>query len=172
MMEVRSLTKTYGPIRAVDELSFSAPAGKVTGLLGPNGAGKTTTLLQFSCWRCWPIPDDLSLLVHKQEADTMTTRQQPPMDREVSMADCAPGVIASDLDREPDPRAPGPSRWQKLIGIIGLLVVLWVANDTYEVIDGGIGGGHGPAQGTPVVDQETDIDPGEGGHRPPPGGHG
>ena len=87
------------------------------------------------------------------------------------MADRAPGVIASDLDREPDARAPRPSRWQKLIGTIGLLVVLWVANDTYEVIDGGIGGGHGPTQETPVEDQ-SDIDPGEGGHRPPPGGHG
>lgn len=46
MIEVRSLTKTYGAVRAVTGLSFSAPAGKVTGFLGPNGAGKTTT---FRC---------------------------------------------------------------------------------------------------------------------------
>jgi ABC-2 type transport system ATP-binding protein len=46
VIEVRSLTKTYGDHRAVDELSFTAPAGKVTGFLGPNGAGKTTT---FRC---------------------------------------------------------------------------------------------------------------------------
>ena len=46
MIEVRGLTKTYGDQRAVDELSFTAPAGKVTGCLGPNGAGKTTT---FRC---------------------------------------------------------------------------------------------------------------------------
>jgi ABC-type multidrug transport system ATPase subunit len=44
VIEVRSLTKTYGAHRAVDGLSFHAPAGKVTGFLGPNGAGKTTTL--------------------------------------------------------------------------------------------------------------------------------
>jgi ABC-2 type transport system ATP-binding protein len=44
MIEVRSLTKVFGPHRAVDALSFSAPAGSVTGFLGPNGAGKTTTL--------------------------------------------------------------------------------------------------------------------------------
>ena len=44
MIEVQALTKTYGRRRAVDELSFTAPAGKVTGFLGPNGAGKTTTL--------------------------------------------------------------------------------------------------------------------------------
>jgi ABC-2 type transport system ATP-binding protein len=46
VIEVRGLIKTYGDQRAVDELSFAAPAGKVTGFLGPNGAGKTTT---FRC---------------------------------------------------------------------------------------------------------------------------
>jgi ABC-2 type transport system ATP-binding protein len=46
MIEVRGLTKTFGDQRAVDGLSFTAPAGKVTGFLGPNGAGKTTT---FRC---------------------------------------------------------------------------------------------------------------------------
>jgi ABC-2 type transport system ATP-binding protein len=46
VIEVRGLTKTYGDQRAVDDLSFTAPAGRVTGFLGPNGAGKTTT---FRC---------------------------------------------------------------------------------------------------------------------------
>jgi ABC-2 type transport system ATP-binding protein len=43
-LEVRGLTKTFGPVTAVREVSFRAPAGQVTGLLGPNGSGKTTTL--------------------------------------------------------------------------------------------------------------------------------
>jgi ABC-2 type transport system ATP-binding protein len=43
-LEVRGLTKTFGRVTAVREVSFTAPAGKVTGLLGPNGSGKTTTL--------------------------------------------------------------------------------------------------------------------------------
>ena len=38
------LTKRYGPVLAVDDLSFDVPPGRVTGLLGPNGSGKTTTL--------------------------------------------------------------------------------------------------------------------------------
>lgn len=41
---VRSLTKRFGQVRAVDDLTFDVPAGRVTGFLGPNGAGKTTTL--------------------------------------------------------------------------------------------------------------------------------
>jgi ABC-2 type transport system ATP-binding protein len=44
MIEVTGLTKLYGEFRAVDDLSFSVPAGEVLGLVGPNGAGKTTTL--------------------------------------------------------------------------------------------------------------------------------
>jgi ABC-2 type transport system ATP-binding protein len=44
MIEVRELTKTFGPHKAVDGLSFSAPPGSVTAFLGPNGAGKSTTL--------------------------------------------------------------------------------------------------------------------------------
>jgi ABC-2 type transport system ATP-binding protein len=41
---VQNLTKQYKRLRAVDDLSFSVRAGRVTGFLGPNGAGKTTTL--------------------------------------------------------------------------------------------------------------------------------
>lgn len=44
MIEAEGLTKSYGPIRAVDRVSFKIPPGQVFGLLGPNGAGKTTTI--------------------------------------------------------------------------------------------------------------------------------
>jgi ABC-2 type transport system ATP-binding protein len=43
-IEVRNLHKEFGPVRAVDDLSFDVGAGRVTGFLGPNGSGKTTTL--------------------------------------------------------------------------------------------------------------------------------
>ncbi|MEV6298371.1 ABC transporter ATP-binding protein [Actinoplanes sp. NPDC051861] len=44
MIVVEHLTKVYRTLRAVDDLSFTVRAGRVTGFLGPNGAGKTTTL--------------------------------------------------------------------------------------------------------------------------------
>ncbi len=44
MIIVNQLTKRYGPVAAVDGLSFEVGHGRITGFLGPNGAGKTTTL--------------------------------------------------------------------------------------------------------------------------------
>ena len=44
MIEAKSLCKSYGPIKAVDDLSFTVEAGQVLGFLGPNGAGKSTTM--------------------------------------------------------------------------------------------------------------------------------
>jgi ABC-2 type transport system ATP-binding protein len=43
-IEIKGLSKRFGDVAAVDDLSFSAREGAVTGYLGPNGAGKTTTL--------------------------------------------------------------------------------------------------------------------------------
>ncbi|MDN5790625.1 MAG: ATP-binding cassette domain-containing protein, partial [Micrococcales bacterium] len=44
MITVERLTKRYGPFTAVDDISFEAKPGLVTGFLGPNGAGKTTAM--------------------------------------------------------------------------------------------------------------------------------
>jgi sodium transport system ATP-binding protein len=44
VIEVKNLHKRFGAVTAVDDVSFAAADGVVTGLLGPNGAGKTTTL--------------------------------------------------------------------------------------------------------------------------------
>lgn len=43
-LEVRNLSKSFGKVKAVQNLSFTVAPGRVTGFLGPNGAGKTTTL--------------------------------------------------------------------------------------------------------------------------------
>jgi ABC-2 type transport system ATP-binding protein len=44
MIRVEALHRSYGAVRAVDDVSFSVPAGQILGFMGPNGAGKTTTL--------------------------------------------------------------------------------------------------------------------------------
>lgn len=44
MIEVKNLVKNYGPIRAVDGVTFSVKRGDILGFLGPNGAGKSTTM--------------------------------------------------------------------------------------------------------------------------------
>src|SRR5512147_2676316 len=43
-IEVSHLTKTYGSLTAVNDLSFTVKRGEIVGLLGPNGAGKSTTM--------------------------------------------------------------------------------------------------------------------------------
>ena len=44
MIQVQGLSKSFGKVKAVQDVSFSATDGQITGLLGPNGAGKSTTL--------------------------------------------------------------------------------------------------------------------------------
>ena len=44
MIDIQHLSKSFGPLRAVDDISFSVGRGEVLGFLGPNGAGKSTTM--------------------------------------------------------------------------------------------------------------------------------
>jgi len=50
MIQVKELRKAFGPIVAVDGVSFTASKGDVLGFLGPNGAGKSTTMKMLSCF--------------------------------------------------------------------------------------------------------------------------
>jgi ABC-2 type transport system ATP-binding protein len=43
-IEIQHVTKTYGPVVAVNDLSFAVPEGSIYGFIGPNGSGKTTTI--------------------------------------------------------------------------------------------------------------------------------
>jgi gliding motility-associated transport system ATP-binding protein len=50
MIEVKELRRSFGPVVAVDGISFKAEKGEVLGLLGPNGAGKTTAMRIIACF--------------------------------------------------------------------------------------------------------------------------
>ena len=50
MIEVQNLTKQYGPVTAIRDVSFSVAPGQIVGFLGPNGAGKTTTMRILACF--------------------------------------------------------------------------------------------------------------------------
>ncbi len=65
MIEARGLRKSFGAHRAVDDVSFIARDGEITGLLGPNGAGKTTTLrMLYTLMR----PDAGAVLIDGRDA--------------------------------------------------------------------------------------------------------
>jgi ABC-2 type transport system ATP-binding protein len=50
MIEVEQLTKRYGPVAAIRDVSFSVAPGQIVGFLGPNGAGKSTTMRILACF--------------------------------------------------------------------------------------------------------------------------
>jgi ABC-2 type transport system ATP-binding protein len=50
MIEVEQLSKSYGPIKAIEDVSFAVEKGEILGFLGPNGAGKSTTMRILTCF--------------------------------------------------------------------------------------------------------------------------
>jgi ABC-2 type transport system ATP-binding protein len=72
MIEVQNLTKSFGPIKAVDNLSLKVPRGRTVGFLGPNGAGKTTTIKiltnLISATSGKAMLNDIDVLTHPKKA--------------------------------------------------------------------------------------------------------
>jgi ABC-2 type transport system ATP-binding protein len=73
MIEVDSLSRSYGTRKALDSISFQVPTGSVTGFLGPNGAGKTTTLRVLTSWL---LPDPGTLRVTVDGIDLLRQPQR------------------------------------------------------------------------------------------------
>ena len=84
LIEARSLSKLFGELKAVDNVSFSVHAGEIFGLLGPNGAGKTTTLRMLS-GLLTPSGGEAFIAGH-----SMTSQQQ--------VARQAMGFLTGDMD--------------------------------------------------------------------------
>lgn len=73
MIELRNVTKLFGPKRAVDDLNLDVRAGELFAFLGPNGAGKTTTI-KMICGLLRPTTG--AVLIDGQPADSPAARQK------------------------------------------------------------------------------------------------
>lgn len=73
-VSVKDLTKIYGDQRALDGISFEAPAGQILGFLGPNGAGKTTTMKILTCYLS-QSSGSASVFGHDVETDSLEVRK-------------------------------------------------------------------------------------------------
>ena len=111
------LSKSFGAVRAVDDLSFTVRPGRVTGFLGPNGAGKTTTLRML-----------LGLVRPTSGSATIGGRAYGELDRPTHTVGAAldaasfhPGRTALDHLRVYAPQAGVPdSRCRDVLAIVGL----------------------------------------------------
>lgn len=75
MIEVTHLSKKFGPVLAVDDLSFSLRRGEIVGFLGPNGAGKTTTMRLITGFLA-PSSGTLNVAGHDVATQALEARQK------------------------------------------------------------------------------------------------
>lgn len=71
MIRVKNLTKKFGDLKAVDDVTFDVHTGEILGFLGPNGAGKTTTVRIITCYMSptsgWVEVDGMNVFEHSVE---------------------------------------------------------------------------------------------------------
>ena len=75
MIQAERLTKRYGPLLAVDALSFEVAPGEVLGFLGPNGAGKSTTMKMLTGFVA-PTSGDAIVCGHRLSSDARAARER------------------------------------------------------------------------------------------------
>ena len=117
MITVEKLTKQYGTTLAVDDVSFTALPGRVTGFLGPNGAGKSTTL-RIALGLDRPTRGEV-LVAGRSHAD-----HAPPPHQVGALLDAPevpPGRTARDhLRALAAPHGIGDRRVDEILGTVGL----------------------------------------------------
>ncbi|MFP4208425.1 MAG: ABC transporter ATP-binding protein [Wenzhouxiangella sp.] len=75
MIKAKSLTRRYGPLLAVDRLSFEVEPGTILGFLGPNGAGKSTTMKMLTGF-LEPTSGTAEIFGHDIRSDSLAARRQ------------------------------------------------------------------------------------------------
>jgi ABC-2 type transport system ATP-binding protein len=73
MIEIRNLSKRYGALTAVDDISFTVSPGQVLGFLGPNGAGKSTTMKMITGFLT-PTSGSVSVCGHDVESSPLAAK--------------------------------------------------------------------------------------------------
>lgn len=75
LIDVNNLAKYYGPIRAVDHISFQVRRGDILGFLGPNGAGKSTAMKMLTCF-LEPDGGTATVAGHSIDSESLELRQK------------------------------------------------------------------------------------------------
>jgi ABC-2 type transport system ATP-binding protein len=104
VIELHDLTKRFGDLVAVDDLSFEVDSGRVVGFLGPNGAGKTTTLRML-----------LGLATPTEGSATINGRPYQELDQPLHVI----GAVLDASDAHPGRSARNHLRIQAMLGEVG-----------------------------------------------------
>ncbi len=75
MIEIENLVKKFGPLTAVNDISFTVNPGQVLGFLGPNGAGKSTTMKMITGFLA-PTSGSIRVCGHAVEGDALAAKKQ------------------------------------------------------------------------------------------------
>lgn len=165
MIQVDNLRKTFGPIKAVDGISFTAQKGDVLGFLGPNGAGKTTAMRMLTGYLT-PDSGSAQICGHDILRDSVKVRQSLGY-----LAEHAPAydemTVASFLDFICDARQiRGSQRQDALARVIAACAIQSVYHQTIETLSKGYRRRVGLAQAlihdppVLILDEPTDgLDP-------------
>lgn len=165
MISVKELRRTFGPIVAVDDISFEVAKGEVLGFLGPNGAGKTTAMRMLACFL---VPDSGTATVCGRDIirEPVAVRQSIGY-----LAEEAPAynemTVGSYLDFVCDARRiRGKAREQALDRIVPMCAIESVYHQTIDTLSKGYRRRVGLAQAlihdpdVLILDEPTDgLDP-------------
>ncbi len=127
MVTIENLTKYYGPVLAVDSVSFEVAKGEVVGFLGPNAAGKTTTMRVITCY-LKPTSGTVSVAGYDIYKHPVEVRKRigylpenNPLYPEMNVVDYLDYIA----ELRQVPAAERSRRVKEMIGITGLEDVLW-----------------------------------------------
>ena len=117
VVRIEHLSKSFGTVRAVDDLSFTVQPGRVTGFLGPNGAGKTTTL-RMLLGLVRPTAGDATIGGHRYAE---LRRPERVVGAALEAASFHPGRTARDHLRVYAPQVGVPdARCDEVLAMVGL----------------------------------------------------